>query len=132
MELSDFNRVLLLSGLLITVAGMAVVSGRLVRDRVLAAGMLVQGIVLLFVAVNSYFPRTELAAAAVGLLLLYPLWSVWVWRVGDPDQTVAQGSGHVKSSPAIEPFVAKAASQSMAASPSDPTTTASELTGDSK
>lgn len=63
-----------------TVAGMAVVSGRLVRDRLLAIAILSQGVVMLLVAVSSYFPRLDVELAAAGLFVLVPLWMIHLSR----------------------------------------------------
>lgn len=82
MELPDFNRMLILSALLITVAAAAVVSGRLVRDRMLAIAVMVQGIVMTLVAASAYFPRPELELAAAAILLVLPLWMAHVFRRG--------------------------------------------------
>lgn len=87
MELPDFNRMLILSALLITVAAAAVVSGRLVRDRMLAIAVMVQGIVMTLVAASSYFPRPELELAAVAIVLVLPLWMAHIFRRGSFRET---------------------------------------------
>lgn len=87
MELPDFNRMLILSSLLMTVAVMAIVSGRLVRDRILAIAVMVQGIVMTLVAASAYFPRPELELAAAAILLVLPLWMAHIVRRGSFRET---------------------------------------------
>ena len=82
MDHTDWNRGLLLGGLLIVIAVMALVSGRSLRDRLLATGVVAQGIVMTFVAGSAYFPRAELEVAAVVLAVLCCLWSVWIFNDG--------------------------------------------------
>ena len=82
MELPEFNRLLILSSLLITVSAAAVVSGRVIRDRMLAVAVMVQGMVMLLVAASAYFPRPELELAAVTILLVFPLWLIHLFRRG--------------------------------------------------
>jgi len=97
MELPDFNRMLILSALLITVAAAAVVSGRLVRDRMLAIAIMVQGIVMTLVAASAYFPRPELELAAAAILLVLPLWMAHVFRRGSFRETAIPGNQHAVS-----------------------------------
>ena len=78
MDYADWNRGLLLGSLLVVMAVMALISGRSVRDRLLSAGVLVQGIVMLVVAGAVYYPRAELGIGVVALLALLGLWSLWV------------------------------------------------------
>ena len=82
MDHADWNRGLLLGGLLIVIAVMALVSGRSMRDRLLAAGVAAQGIVMTFVAGTTYYPRAELEVAALVLAVLCCLWSVWIFHDG--------------------------------------------------
>lgn len=82
MDHADWNRGLLLGGLLIVIAVMALVSGRSMRDRLLAVGVVAQGIVMTFVAGAAYFPRAELDVAALVLAVLFCLWSVWIFNDG--------------------------------------------------
>ena len=82
MELPDFNRLLILSSLLITVSAAAVVSGRVIRDRMLAIAVMVQGTVMILVAASAYFPQPELELAAVAILLVLPLWLTHLFRRG--------------------------------------------------
>jgi len=78
MNYADWNRGLLLGELLVVIAGMALVSGCTGRDRVVAAGILSQGILLTFVAASTYYPRAELEIGAIALLAVFCLWCVWV------------------------------------------------------
>ena len=82
MDYADWNRGLLLGGLLIVIAVMALVSGRSRRDRLVAAGVVAQGIVMTFVAGAAYYPRAELEVAALVLAVLVCLWSVWIFNDG--------------------------------------------------
>ena len=82
MDHADWNRGLLLGGLLIVIAVMALVSGRSMRDRLLAVGVVAQGIVMTFVAGAAYYPRAELEVAALVLAVLCCLWSVWIFDDG--------------------------------------------------
>jgi NADH:ubiquinone oxidoreductase subunit K len=78
MDPATWNRGLLLSGLLIVIGGMSLVAGRSARDRMLALGILSQGIALMFVAGGSYLPRAEFSIAAVTLLAVTCLWIGWI------------------------------------------------------
>ena len=78
MDHADWNRGWLLGSLLVVIAGMELVSGRTMRDRVLAAGVLSQGIVMTFVAGIAFYPRAELEIGAIGLLGVFCLWGGWV------------------------------------------------------
>lgn len=78
MNQIDWNRSLLLGSLLIMTGVMAVVAGRSSRDRILALGVLVQGIAIIFAVGGSYFSRTELDLSGAALLLMFCLWSVWM------------------------------------------------------
>lgn len=78
MDYADWNRGLLLGSLLVVMAVMALISGRSVRDRLLSAGVLIQGIVMLVVAGAAYYPRAELGIGVVALLALLGLWSLWL------------------------------------------------------
>ena len=78
MDHADWNRGLLLGGLLVVIAAMALVSGRTMRDRVLAAGILSQGILMTFVAGIAFYPRAELEIGAMALHGVVCLWGVWV------------------------------------------------------
>ena len=80
MDFVDWNRNLLLGALLIVIAGMSLVSGRTVRDRILAAGILSQGILMTFVAGSAYFPRAELEIAATTIFVVFCSWCVWFTR----------------------------------------------------
>lgn len=82
MDHADWNRGLLLGGLLIVIAVMSLVSGRSLRDRLLAAGVVAQGIVMTFVAGAAFYPRAELEVAALALAVLFCLWSVWIFNDG--------------------------------------------------
>ena len=82
MDFADWNRGLLLGGLLVVIAVIALVSGRTVRDRVLAAGILSQGILMTFVAGSAYYPRAELEIGAIAVLAVFCLWCVWAIRAG--------------------------------------------------
>ena len=82
MDHADWNRGLLLGGLLIVIAVMALVSGRSMRDRLLAVGVVAHGIVMTFVAGAAYYPRAELEVAALVLAVLCCLWSVWIFDDG--------------------------------------------------
>ncbi|MBS0201317.1 MAG: hypothetical protein JSS49_00350 [Planctomycetes bacterium] len=77
MDYADWNRGLLLGGLLVVIATMAMISGRTVRHRLLAVGVLGQGIVMLLVSGAVYYPRAELGIAALALLTISGLWSLW-------------------------------------------------------
>jgi FtsH-binding integral membrane protein len=100
MDHIDWNRGLLLGCLLITIGGMAVVAARSVRDRVLAMGVLVQGIAIVFVTGGSYLFRDEFDLASAALLLMFCLWGIWMIPIAkrsvqatEPDATVsADGS----------------------------------------
>lgn len=78
MNFADWNRGLLVGELLVVVAGMALVSGRTGRDRLLAAGILSQGIVMILVAGGAYFPRAGFSVASVALLIVYGVWLIWL------------------------------------------------------
>lgn len=78
MDYADWNRGLLLSELLIVIAGMALVSARSTRDALLAVGVLVQGIVMTFAAGGAYFPRAEFAVATSALMAIFGLWCLWM------------------------------------------------------
>lgn len=78
MDPATWNRGLLLSGLLIVIGGMALVAGRSARDRMMAMGILCQGIALMFVAGGAFFSRAEFSIAAVTLLAVSCLWCGWV------------------------------------------------------
>ncbi len=78
MDHINWNRGLLLGCLLITIGGMALVAGRSVRDRVLAMGVLVQGIAIVFVTGGGYLFRDEFDLAAAALLLVFCLWGIWM------------------------------------------------------
>jgi FtsH-binding integral membrane protein len=78
MDHIDWNRGLLLGCLLVTIGGMATVAGRSVRDRLLAMGVLVQGIAIVFVAGGGYLFREEFDLASAALLLVFCLWGIWM------------------------------------------------------
>lgn len=78
MDHIDWNRGLLLGCLLITLGGMAAVAGCSVRDRVLAMGVLVQGIAIIFVTGGDYLFRDEFDLAAAALLAAICLWGIWM------------------------------------------------------
>ena len=78
MDYVDWNRGLLLGGLLIVIAAMALVAGHTKRDRLMAAGVLAQGIAMTFVAGAAFYPRAGLEIAALVLIVLWSLWSVWI------------------------------------------------------
>lgn len=78
MNQIDWNRSLLLGGLLIMAGVMAVVAGRSSRDRILALGVLVQGIAIIFAIGGSYFSRTEFDLSGGALLLIFCLWGAWM------------------------------------------------------
>lgn len=82
MDYADWNRGLLLSELLIVIAGMSLVSARSTRDGLLAVGVLVQGIVMTFAAGGAYFPRAELAVATTALMAIFGLWCLWMKTSG--------------------------------------------------
>lgn len=90
MDYTDWNRSLLHSHLLIVIAGMSLVSGRSIRDRILATGILVQGIALTFIAGDSYLAASAGETAAVALVVVFCLWVVWMkpgtwnWRTPTP------------------------------------------------
>lgn len=87
MDYADWNRGLLLSELLIVIAGMSLVSARTTRDAILAVGVLVQGIVMTFAAGGAYFPRAELAVATTALMAVFGLWCLWMNTSGrDPGE----------------------------------------------
>lgn len=77
MDYVDWNRGLLLGSLLIVIAAMSLVTGRSPRDRLLAVGIVTQGIAMLFVMAGDFFPRNEFELAALGMLGLFCLWSGW-------------------------------------------------------
>ena len=83
MDYADWNRGLLLSELLIVIAGMSLVSARSTRDALCAIGVLVQGIVMTFAAGGAYFPRAEFAVATTALMTLLGLWSLWMNTTSD-------------------------------------------------
>ena len=82
MDYADWNRGLLLSELLIVIAGMSLVSARSTRDALLAVGVLVQGIVMTFAAGGAYFPRAEFAVATTALMAIFGLWCLWMNTAG--------------------------------------------------
>lgn len=73
----DWNRSLLLGSLLIMTGVMAVVSGRSSRDRLLALGVLVQGIAIIFAIGSSHFSRYEFDLAGAALLVMSCFWAAW-------------------------------------------------------
>jgi hypothetical protein len=77
MEFVNWNRGLLLSGILIVIGGMAVVSARSWRDRCFAVGVLTQGIVVVFAVGGAFHQRAELPAVAMALIVLSALWCLW-------------------------------------------------------
>lgn len=97
MDYADWNRGLLLGSLLVVMAVMALISGRCARDRLLSAGVLVQGIVMLVVAGAVYYPRAELGIGVVALLALLGLWSLWLIQDsrGNPAGSGPQPNGPV-------------------------------------
>ena len=104
MDHADWNRGLLLGGLLIVIAVMALVSGRSMRDRLLAVGVAAQGIVMTFVAGAAYYPRAELEVAALALAALFCLWSVWIFNDGRNSADRARTSNVVRIE-LIDPIV---------------------------
>jgi hypothetical protein len=100
MDHIDWNRGLLLGCLLVTIGCMAVVAGRSVRDRILAMGVLVQGIAIVFVIGGGFFSRGEFDLTAAALLVVFCLWGIWMipiakrsLRATQPDSTAsADGS----------------------------------------
>lgn len=76
IEFADWNRLLLTGELLVVVAGMALIFGRNHRDRVLALGIFSQGIVMMLASGSAYFPRADLAVAAIAFLFLGCVWCV--------------------------------------------------------
>jgi len=77
MEYADWNRELLLGALLNVVAGMGLISGRSPRERLLAVAVWCQGVTLLLVAGATFYPQTGLEMAAVAVIAVAGLWSVW-------------------------------------------------------
>lgn len=78
MNQIELNRSLLLGSLLIMTGVMAVVAGRSPRDRILALGVLVQGIAIIFAIGGSYFSRMEFDLSGGALLVMYCLWGAWM------------------------------------------------------
>jgi hypothetical protein len=110
IEFADWNRLLLTGELLVVVAGMALIFGRTNRDRVLALGIMSQGIVMMLAAGSAYFPRADLAVAAIAFLCLGCVWCAWSasrtggWRgdntLGSPPFRAGLGD---ESSPSSRP-----------------------------
>lgn len=77
VEIAEWTRLLLMGQLLVVLGGMALVFAQSPRHRVLAMGICCQGIVILFAASGAYYPRSELAIAAIAFLCCFCLWSAW-------------------------------------------------------
>jgi len=83
MTFADWNHGLLFAVVLIIMGAMLFVSAATTRDRLLALGVLSQGIVVTFVVSGSFHGRSELllaalALAALALVVLACLWSLLV------------------------------------------------------
>ncbi len=100
MDHIDWNRGLLLGCLLITIGGMAVVAGRSVRDRVLAMGVLVQGVAIMFVTGGGYLFSDEFDLAAAALLLVFCLWGIWMIPIAK--KSLPEGTASADGSQALE------------------------------
>lgn len=93
MDYADWNRGLLLSELLIVIAGMSLVSARSPREALFAVGVLVQGIVMTFASGSAYFPRADFAIATIAMMAVFGLWCLWVNApVRDPEAVAAMVS----------------------------------------
>lgn len=78
MNQIELNRSLLLGSLLIMTAVMAIVAGRSSWDRILALGVLLQGIAIIYAIGGSYFSRMEFDLSGGALLVMYCLWGAWM------------------------------------------------------
>ena len=78
MTFADWNHGLLFAAVLIIMGAMQFVSAATTRDRLIALGVLSQGIVVTFVVSGSFHGRSELLLAALALVVLACLWSLLV------------------------------------------------------
>ena len=78
MTFADWNHGLLFAAVLTVMGAMLLITAASVRDRLVALGVLSQGIVLAFVTNGSFHGRSELLLAAVALVVLAGLWSLLV------------------------------------------------------
>jgi hypothetical protein len=74
MDASNWNRGLMLASLLIVIAGMKLVAAQTRHQRLLAAGMAMQAIVLAMVFNGAFFQRSELTSVAIALVAMLGLW----------------------------------------------------------
>lgn len=78
MTFADWNHGLLFAAVLTVMGVMQFVSAATIRDRLIALGVLSQGIVVAFVVNGSFHGRSELLLAALALVVLVCLWSLLV------------------------------------------------------
>ena len=78
MTFSEWNHGLLFAAVLIVMGAMLLVSAATIRDRLIALGVLSQGIVVAFVVSSSFYGRSELMLAALALVVLVGLWGLLV------------------------------------------------------
>ncbi len=78
MTFADWNHGLLFAAVLTVMGTMLFVSAVAVRDRLIALGVLSQGIISAFVVSGSFHGRSELMLAAIALVVLVGLWSLLV------------------------------------------------------
>lgn len=78
MTFADWNHGLLFAAVLTVMGAMLFVSAATRRDRLIALGVLSQGIVVAFVVSGTFHGRSELLLAALALVVLVGLWSLLV------------------------------------------------------
>ena len=78
MTFADWNHGLLFAAVLTVMGAMLLVSAVTRRDRLIALGVLSQGIVVAFVVSGTFHGRSELLLAALALVVLVGLWSLLV------------------------------------------------------
>lgn len=95
-EPSDWHRLILAGELLITIGAMALVFGHCNRDRLVAVGVIVQGMVMLFVAGAIFVPQTSTVVAAIAILVVFLAWCLGMvprHPLRSPTENAAESAG---------------------------------------